>query len=429
MNKYTQYLVDDYDPLSVVDDSDEDWYDDDDDELATLVIAEMFDDTRNFKWDHCRVSWTDHVDKLIHEKMFDRTYRMSYESFCKLADMLRVKLTCDCVKSKASCAGTSGLPIFPELVMAIGLRWLAGGSYLDIKNAYRCSAASIYRCRNTFLYAVNACPELAIVFPDTPEKLDKAVAAFAKRSTDNIIRGCVGALDGFLAQINCPSMEASENNQAAYYSGHYSCHGLNVQAVCDHRSRFIFFATVAPGKSADQTAFERTSLYQLVANLPPGYYLAADAAYTLTEKCLVPFTGSQREDKNKDAFNFFLSQLRIRIEMAFGLLTNKWGILRKNLCTGMSKCAEVLEVCARLHNFVITEDGDEDEDEEETLAGIPVMPNSPLQWGYLPTVEELVVIPGTSQMRDIIVRKIRQLQLRRPAHNVARQELHELNLM
>jgi hypothetical protein len=49
MDKYTQYLVDDYDPLSVVDDSDEDWYNDDDDELATLVIAEMFDDTRNFK--------------------------------------------------------------------------------------------------------------------------------------------------------------------------------------------------------------------------------------------------------------------------------------------------------------------------------------------------------------------------------------------
>ena len=95
----------------------------------------------------------------------------------------------------------------------------------------------------------------------------------------------------------------------------------------------------------------------------------------------------------------------------------------------MSKCAEVLEVCARLHNFVITEDGNEDEDKEETLAGIPVMPNSPLQWGYLPTVEELVVIPGTSQMRDIIVRKILQLQLRRPAHNVARQELHKLNLL
>ena len=122
MNKYTQYFVDDYDPLSVIDNSDEDWYDGNDDELATLVIAEMFDDTR---WDYCRVSWTDHVDKLIHEKMFDRTYRMSYESFCKLADMLRVKLSCDCVKSKASCSGTSGLQIFPELVMAIGLRWLA----------------------------------------------------------------------------------------------------------------------------------------------------------------------------------------------------------------------------------------------------------------------------------------------------------------
>ena len=179
MNSYTQYLVDDYVPLSVIDDSDEDWFADNDDELATLVIAEMFDDTRTFKWDHCRDSWTAHVDKLIHEKMFDRTYRMSYKTFHKLADMLRAKLTCDCVKSRASCAGMSGLPFFPELVIAIALRWLAGGSYLDIKNAYRCSAASIYRCRNTFLHVVNACPELAIKFPETPEELDKAVTAFA----------------------------------------------------------------------------------------------------------------------------------------------------------------------------------------------------------------------------------------------------------
>ena len=32
------------------------------------------------------------------------------------------------------------------LVLAIGIRWLAGGSYIDIRHAYGCSIASIYRC-------------------------------------------------------------------------------------------------------------------------------------------------------------------------------------------------------------------------------------------------------------------------------------------
>ena len=52
-------------------------------------------------------------------------------------------------------------------------------------------------------------------------------------------------------------------------------------------------------------------------------------------------------------------------------------------------------------------------------------------WGYLPTVERLVVdpIPGTSQMRDVIVRRINRLGLRRPAANVecVRYELHQIN--
>jgi hypothetical protein len=54
---------------------------------------------------------------------------------------------------------------------------------------------------------------------------------------------------------------------------------------------------------------------------------------------LVLFVGSQRDDPTQDKFNFFLSQLRIRIEMAFGLLQKKWCVLKKligklgNICT------------------------------------------------------------------------------------------------
>lgn len=67
--------------------------------------------------------------------------------------------------------------------------------------------------------------------------------------------------------------------------------------------------------------------------LPIGKYLVGDAAYSVSEKMLVPFTESQRNNANNDAYNFCLSQLRIWIEMAFGLMTNKWRLLQTPLQT------------------------------------------------------------------------------------------------
>ena len=118
----------------------------------------------------------------------------------------------------------------------------------------------------------------------------------------------------------------------AYYSGHYESYGLNCQAACDANLRFHFFGVVAPGKTNDNVAFPRCGkLYDTVTNLPVGLYFFGDAAYTLSDALLIPFTGSQRDNIDNDAYNFYLSQLRIRIEMAFGRLVGKWGILRQHM--------------------------------------------------------------------------------------------------
>jgi len=50
-------------------------------------------------------------------------------------------------------------------------------------------------------------------------------------------------------------------------------------------------------------------------------------AYICSETLLTPLSGVDKEDPAKDAFNFYLSQLRIRIEQIFGLMTQKWRIL------------------------------------------------------------------------------------------------------
>ena len=407
------------------------WFDDEEEVLQAAAILQQSTNEgcgrRKRKWQHTRIAWERHVDQLHHECLFERTYRMSHTAFTKLQELLgdRIQL------SSRFSPGVEPIPV--QVVMASGLRWLAGCPCLDLHISMGISLPSVYRFRDIFLDAVNSTPELAVVFPQSDIDIKKATEAFRARSKSGIIAGCVGCIDGYLATITRPRLDECNGYPGAFHSGHYGVYGLNVQAVCNHRSQFIFFGVVAPGKCGDQVAFERTSLPALMQALPVGTYLVGDAAYSVSEKMLVPFTGSQRNNPSHDAHNFYLSQLRIRIEMAFGLMTNKWRILRAPLQTSLAKSSEVLECCSRLHNFCIDQDGDEFVDRDTALREILPMAGAEFGWGYLPTVERLVVdpIPGTSQMRDIIVRRINRLGLRRPAANVERMryELHQINLM
>ena len=68
---------------------------------------------------------------------------------------------------------------------------------------------------------------------------------------------------------------------------------------------------------------------------------------------MIPFTSAEILGEGYRAYNFYLSQLRICIEMAFGLLTTKWRKLRSTLNFATCKNAQIIQVCTKLHNFVI----------------------------------------------------------------------------
>ena len=58
-------------------------------------------------------------------------------------------------------------------------------------------------------------------------------------------------------------------------------------------------------------------LKEVLESLPLGHYAVADAAYTLSECILIRYTGADI-DPAQDSFNYYLFQLRICLEMAFG---------------------------------------------------------------------------------------------------------------
>lgn len=104
-------------------------------------------------------------------------------------------------------------------------------------------------------------------------------------------------------------------------------------------------------------AVKATSFLDLLANVLEPFYVVGDNAYPLGNKLLIPFKGAQRMDLLNSHFNFYLSQVRIKIEQAFGLYTTKWRILRGNLKNCQLKTVKkVIEVCAKLHNFIINVD-------------------------------------------------------------------------
>ena len=83
--------------------------------------------------------------------------------------------------------------------------------------------------------------------------------------------------------------------------------------------------------------------------------MIGDCAYTPSEHLVPIFRGVNALVHKNDNFHFFASQLRIRIEMAFGLMVKKWGILARPLTIKLKSVKTLMFAIAKLHNFCISE--------------------------------------------------------------------------
>lgn len=158
----------------------------------------------------------------------------------------------------------------------------------------------------------------------------------------------------------------------------------NMQAVCDTRSvagpgkrgsfklyqyeyvvvlyvsnifyLYLFMSHYFTGKETRYHGLPRNPTVSSCRSAFSRVYVLGDPAYIPTEHMITPYSGVHGEDEWNSIFNFYLSQLRIRVEMAFGRLTTKWKFLRKPLDVKLENAAKVVESCAKLQNFCITND-------------------------------------------------------------------------
>ena len=153
--------------------------------------------------------------------------------------------------------------------------------------------------------------------------------------------------------------------------------------------------------------------------------MLGDAAYPLSDHLLTPYPGKNLL-KDKDAFNFFLSQVRIRIEQAFGILVGQWGILWKPLRVHFTARTDLITALFRLQNFLRDEKIAPvlaSEEDSESGCGRPVLSSMRTLPGSFSTTTNDIPKPvrsGDVATRMAITMTLDNKRQYRPLHNIRR---------
>ncbi|KAL7535942.1 hypothetical protein ACHAWF_005314 [Thalassiosira exigua] len=287
---------------------------------------------------------------------------MSKVSFNKLHALLEPKLS-EIFFPKGGgkrTPGKSSYLIDSKTRLSIAIRFFSGASPLDIMQTHDVGLLTVYYTVWGVIDAINETECLAMRFPSHDRQREIAKGFLAMSGAG--FRKVIGAIDGLLIATIMPPLAICRWLQCGQIS--FRCHrkdkyGFNLQGICDHTLRFIWYEMEWPGGTSDYMAFVTSALcIALESNahtkkILDGFTFVGDNAYVKKPYMAVPLKGVQKG--YRDAYNFYLSQLRITIERCFGVFVHRWAILRAPLTIPIQKVAPLVEALVRLHNYCIDE--------------------------------------------------------------------------
>ena len=252
---------------------------------------------------------------------------------------------------------TSGKTISGEWKLALTLRIMAGATYLDM---YLWSNISPNHVCTIFNYVTKSWINKALhidIYEDTlfnNNRLQEIIESFSSTS-DGILTGYIGAIDGWLVAIRCPTL--SEVNNPGKYFARKGFYALNVQVICDKNKKIIWRSIGQLGSIHDSRAFNISSFATyLKANVQKFtdacLYFVGDSAYALRPYLMTPYDNVLPGTK-EDTFNYFLSRNRIYVECVFGEINRRFGIFWRPLEGKLDRHVNTIDAAFKLHNYIV----------------------------------------------------------------------------
>ena len=294
----------------------------------------------------------------------EKAYRMSLQSLKTLHSILKSALRDEFDVKGRSRGKTPNGDISTILRLSAAIRFFAGGSVYDIMLSHGLGKQSVYKSVYGVVNAVNATAALAFndnnaEFPSHDEQREIAAGFKAKSAAD--FDKIIMALDGMLvwttqpSEADCDDMKIGERLFHCYRKDKF---GFLLMAGCDHETRFRWADIRHPASTSDYLAWTNTEVGRELTEsddsdlVAPEHTIAGDNAFVENMTMATPIPGTQIS-LVEDAYNFYLSQVRITIERAFGILVHRWGILRRPLSMSILKVPAIVTCLMRLHNFCI----------------------------------------------------------------------------
>ncbi|XP_046393694.1 putative nuclease HARBI1 [Ischnura elegans] len=161
--------------------------------------------------------------------------------------------------------------------------------------------------------------------------------------------GILGAIDGCHVAIIAPKGEG------AVYVNRKGHHSIQFQGICNHKCVVTHIYAGHAGSVHDQRVFNISEVSDFLRGgeefFPGDSHLIADAAYAIDPHFMVPYKDHGHMTERQRFFNRSLSQARMVIERAFGLMKGRWRSLLNCLpMTCITKIPQYIITCAVLHN-------------------------------------------------------------------------------
>jgi len=171
---------------------------------------------------------------------FRKKYRVTMEIFENILNAITPIIT-----NQFRFGGRLQVPA--RLKLASTLRYLAGGSYLDIASIYSTSQRTFYNHRGSVMDAIIQC------FPIVPPTLLEArdIAENFKQKSD--LSCCVGAIDGLLIRVN-------QRRKDDYTRKGFPA--VNLQGIAGPNGEFLYVNTQCYGSVADGQAIRVSCLWE-----------------------------------------------------------------------------------------------------------------------------------------------------------------------